>query len=88
MSTSLATSSGYPWTHPLVIGLLITFVLTIPLFLKIEQSAAEPILPLSMLLRAQPSLILCGFVLLTAGNFSRVSLLGAEESSGTQARLS
>lgn len=45
----------------------------LPLFVLIERKAAQPILPMTMLAKGQPSLILFGFFLLTASNFSRVS---------------
>lgn len=61
-----------PWGHPLVLSLLGAFVVTVPLFLFIEKRAREPILPLTLLTRAQPSLVLFGFVCLTGANFSRV----------------
>ena len=53
-------------------GLAIVCVVTLPLFAWIEKKAPEPILPLSLLTRVQPSLVLMGFVLTTATNFSRV----------------
>jgi hypothetical protein len=73
IASSLTTSSNYALTHPLVAGLFATSALTLPIFIIIERRAAEPILPMSMLTRLQPSLALGGFFLLTASNFSRVS---------------
>ncbi|KAK4685900.1 sedoheptulose-bisphosphatase, partial [Tremellales sp. Uapishka_1] len=72
LSSSLTTSSGYSISHPLVWGLFSTFCVTLPLFIYIEKKAHEPILPLSMLTRVQPTLILFGFVCTTATNFSRL----------------
>ena len=74
MASSLTSSSGYAFTHPTVIGLFVTTLITLPLFAIIERRAAEPILPLSLLTRAQPSMVLLGFVLSTASNFARVSV--------------
>ncbi|GFZ47341.1 hypothetical protein JCM24511_05084 [Saitozyma sp. JCM 24511] len=72
IASSLTTSSNYALTHPLVAGLFATSALTLPIFIIIERRAAEPILPMSMLTRLQPSLALGGFFLLTASNFSRL----------------
>ncbi|ORY33117.1 major facilitator superfamily domain-containing protein [Naematelia encephala] len=72
ISVSLATSSGYPWTHPLVLTLLAITISVLPLFAYIEKTAVEPILPLDLLTRAQPSLVLMGFVLNTATTFARL----------------
>ncbi len=74
-AASLTTSSGYPISHPLVWSLALLCAITLPLFAGIEKKAAEPILPLSLLTRLQPSLVLMGFVLTTATNFSRVSVV-------------
>jgi hypothetical protein len=75
IASSLTTSSNYPLSHPLVYGLFLLSALTLPLFIHIERRAAEPILPIGMLTRFQPSLALGGFFLLTASNFSRVRYL-------------
>ncbi|WRT69156.1 uncharacterized protein IL334_006140 [Kwoniella shivajii] len=72
ISTSLYTSSHYPLSHPLPLSLLIVAIISLPIFIFIEKKAAHPILPLTMLTRAQPSLVLFGFVLTTATNFSRL----------------
>ncbi|WVR08976.1 hypothetical protein IAU60_006035 [Kwoniella sp. DSM 27419] len=72
ISSSLMTTSHYPITHPVALSLLILAVISLPLFILTESRAAHPILPLSMLKRAQPSLVLFGFVLTTATNFSRL----------------
>ncbi|OCF35647.1 hypothetical protein I316_02702 [Kwoniella heveanensis BCC8398] len=71
-SSSLCTSSHYPLFHPLPLSLLAIALIAFPLFIFVESKAAHPILPLTMLKRPQPSLILFGFVLTTATNFSRL----------------
>ncbi|WVQ73605.1 hypothetical protein IAR50_003185 [Cryptococcus sp. DSM 104548] len=72
--SSLFTSSQYPFSHPLPLSLLITSLLACPLFYLVENRAHSPILPLSLLTRAQPSIVLAGFVFTTATNFSRIQL--------------
>lgn len=47
----LALSWGghtYPWTSPLVLGLLATFAVSLLLFILVENKASEPIVPLSL----------------------------------------
>ena len=73
IAASLNTSSGYPFTHPLVYGLSALCVVTLLLFVWIENKALEPILPMSLLTRLQPSLVLVAFVLLTTTMFARAS---------------
>lgn len=87
IASSLTTSSNYALTHPLVAGLFATSALTLPIFIIIERRAAEPILPMSMLTRLQPSLALGGFFLLTASNFSRVSTAPSARSRSRRARV-
>ncbi|AAW43996.1 conserved hypothetical protein [Cryptococcus deneoformans JEC21] len=70
--SSLLTSSDYSFRHPLPLTLLITSSIAFPLFFYIEKRAHQPILPLSLLTRAQPSIVLAGFMLTTATNFSRL----------------
>ena len=73
IASSLKTSSGYPFAHPLVYGLAILCVMTTLSFVWIENKALEPILPMSLLTRLQPSLVLAAFVLLTSTMFARAS---------------
>nr|WRH23635.1 Histidine phosphatase superfamily [Naematelia aurantialba] len=72
IAVSLATSSGYPWSHPLVVGLLGLAVFVLPPFAYIESKAAEPIVPLTLLTRVQTTLVLMAFVLTTATTFARL----------------
>ena len=72
-ASSLMSSSGYPFRHPLVWGLYLVCLVSLPLFAWIENRAAEPILPMTFFTRLQPSLVLFGLFLCTAGAFSRVS---------------
>ncbi|CAD6577469.1 MAG: hypothetical protein TREMPRED_001957 [Tremellales sp. Tagirdzhanova-0007] len=62
IASSLKTSSGYPFAHPLVYGLAILCVMTTLSFVWIENKALEPILPMSLLTRLQPSLVLAAFI--------------------------
>ncbi|EIW66088.1 hypothetical protein TREMEDRAFT_35563, partial [Tremella mesenterica DSM 1558] len=71
ISSSLTTSSGYPFRHPLVSSLVGICGITTPLFIWIESRVNEPILPLGLLTKGQPSLVMGGFVLLTACNYAR-----------------
>ncbi|WVW79459.1 hypothetical protein I302_101428 [Kwoniella bestiolae CBS 10118] len=71
-SSSLWTSSHYPLSHPLPLSLLAISLVTFPLFIWVEKNAEHPILPLTMLSRPQPRLILIGFFLTTMSNFSRL----------------
>ncbi|WVQ63809.1 uncharacterized protein L199_001964 [Kwoniella botswanensis] len=71
-SSSLWTSSHYPLSHPLPLSLLAIALVTFPLFIWVEKKAAHPILPLTMLSRPQPRLVLLGFFLTTLSNFSRL----------------
>nr|XP_031858907.1 uncharacterized protein CI109_005727 [Kwoniella shandongensis]KAA5525979.1 hypothetical protein CI109_005727 [Kwoniella shandongensis] len=70
--SSLLTSSHYPFKHPLPLSLFILSIVSVPVFIIIEKRANHPILPLSLLTRTQPSIVLLGFVLTTATNFSRL----------------
>ncbi|KAK8843992.1 hypothetical protein IAR55_006785 [Kwoniella newhampshirensis] len=70
--SSLLTSSHYPFKHPLPLSLFIISIITLPVFFLIERRALHPILPLSLLTRAQPSLVLLAFALTTATTFSRL----------------
>ncbi|ODO06051.1 hypothetical protein L198_01280 [Cryptococcus wingfieldii CBS 7118] len=70
--SSLFTSSQYPFLHPLPLSLLITSIVACPVFYVVEKRAHQPILPLTLLTRAQPSIVLAGFVSTTATNFSRL----------------
>ena len=54
-------------------GLAIVCVVTLPIFAWIEKKAVEPILPLNLITRAQPCLVLMGFAFTTSANFARVS---------------
>ncbi|KAK1922622.1 major facilitator superfamily domain-containing protein [Papiliotrema laurentii] len=72
IGASLTTTSGYPLTHPLVSGLFLLSLSTLPLFVWIERRAKEPILPLSVLSRFQPRIVLIAFMLTTMTNFSRM----------------
>ncbi|WWC73009.1 uncharacterized protein I206_106974 [Kwoniella pini CBS 10737] len=71
-SSSLWTSSHYKLNHPFPLGLFISALITFPLFIWVEKKAQHPILPLTMLSRSQPRLILFGFFLTTLSNFSRL----------------
>ncbi|ODN81091.1 hypothetical protein L202_03186 [Cryptococcus amylolentus CBS 6039] len=70
--SSLFTSSQYPLLHPLPLSLLIASIVACPVFYVVEKRAHQPILPLTLLTRAQPSIVLAGFVSTTATNFSRL----------------
>ncbi|WWC63940.1 uncharacterized protein I303_106546 [Kwoniella dejecticola CBS 10117] len=71
-SSSLWTSSHYPLNHPFPLTLFVAGLVAFPLFIWVEKKALHPILPLTMLSRAQPRLILVGFFLTTLSNFSRL----------------
>ncbi|HTX10580.1 MAG TPA: MFS transporter [Solirubrobacteraceae bacterium] len=46
--TSLGGTSGYSWSSPLIVGLMIFGVAMLVLFPFVEQRAAEPILPMAL----------------------------------------
>jgi EmrB/QacA subfamily drug resistance transporter len=46
--TSLGGTSGYSWSSPLIVALMITGAALLVLFPFVEQRAAEPILPLAL----------------------------------------
>ncbi|KAL7421302.1 hypothetical protein Q5752_004187 [Cryptotrichosporon argae] len=71
-ASSLYTSSGYAFSHPLALGLLATAALAAPLFALVETRVAEPIMPLGVLLRGQVGLVLVAFVFNQATGFSRL----------------
>ena len=83
------TASGYPFRHPLVWGLYTLCIVSLPIFYWVEKKAKEPILPMTFLTRLQPSLVLFGLFLCTAGTFARVrDILSSIFMSGADARLS
>lgn len=48
---TLATSWGgteYPWSSPMIIGLFIAAAISLALFIRVETTAAEPILPMRL----------------------------------------
>lgn len=72
LSLSLATASGYAFSHPFVWGLLALFALSTVLFVIVEHRAAEPLVPMSLLKSWTPALVLVAFLLLTMSTFARV----------------
>src|SRR5262249_12991763 len=64
----------YPWGSPQIIGLAVTAVVTLALFLLVERRATEPIIPLGLFRNRNFSLIsavgfLLGFAMFGALNF-------------------
>ena len=74
VASSLTTSSGYPVTHPAVWGLALACFVSTVIFIFVERRAAQPILPLELLTKWSPALVLAAFTLNSAVNFSRVSI--------------
>lgn len=72
LSLSLATASGYAFSHPFVWGLLVLFAVSTVAFVVVEHRANEPLVPMSLLKSWTPALVLLAFLLLTMSTFARV----------------
>ena len=71
---TLATSLGgtqYDWTSPLILGLFVAAVLAVPVFIRVESRAQEPMLPLRLF--RGPVFSLCSVIALVVG----FAMLGA-----------
>ena len=81
LSLSLATASGYQFSHPFVWGLLVLCAVSTVVFVVVEHKAAEPLVPMSLLKSWTPALVLIGFLLLTMSTFARVRVRADSSSS-------
>ncbi|KAG8955270.1 hypothetical protein FRC03_011230 [Tulasnella sp. 419] len=71
LAVTLNSSEEIPWSHPYVWGLLLSSVIFITAFVFVEAKvAAEPIMPMRLLLQRTPlSVAICN-LLLSVGSFS------------------
>ena len=72
VGTSLVTQLGYSFSDPKVIGLYAVFVASLPIFVWVENHAAAPVLPMSILGRLQPASVFGAFMFQTATLTGRV----------------
>lgn len=73
IKTSTQTSSGaeYTWTHPLILGLLLTSLIFTHVFIFVESRlASHPLLPLSLLTRRTPAAVAFSLFMLSTNQFS------------------
>ena len=70
-SSTRADGSDYAWTHPLILGLLVLSVISLAVFIFVEERVAiEPVLPLRFLTRRTPLAISLSSLVMVINQFS------------------